>query len=125
MDNIPARRKRGIFRGIHENRTEGTLTLKLKAYQLERNAAVEEGSQIIQTGDGDHQVSFAPGKRGETPQALAELAEFFREEYDIVTVDLGISTDPNIIIEMMDRLVPIKSFTKQYSTLRTRGSLGT
>lgn len=118
MAQLTAAQKRLFLRYIYKN-LSGTLEDDLWAlFATDRVTEIISGKAIIETEGEDWRTKFQ-FMRGINPADMAELAGELIDEYDTCLALLGGSaTDLAIYTEMLDRIQPITSITKDYSNLR-------
>lgn len=96
-----------------------TLLAKLEAEQDAIVELTERGQTIASTASKGHAVAFSvPGNGAATQGEMAEVIEELLTLYDLVDAISGVDTDAERFAEMMERLKPVRSFRKSFTSLR-------
>ena len=105
--------------------THATLLVSLQAQAFASVDGVKSGT-ISSTSANGHAVAFETGNDQETPGDFAALGGEMLDHYDasnaaLIASGIPTPTDLQIYTEMLDRLQSVRSYTKDYSDLRTGG----
>lgn len=96
-----------------------TLILQLESEQDTIVAKAERGQTIAGTSAKGHSVNYSvPGNGAPTQGEMSEVVEELITLYHLVDAISGVDTDSERLDEMLERLKPVKSFRKSFTSLR-------
>lgn len=110
--------KRSYLRRLYRAGSH-TFLDKLESEQDAIVKLTERGQTIASSASKGHAVAFSvPGNGAATQGEMAEVIEELITLYELVDAISGVDTDAERFAEMMERLKPVRSFRKSFTTLR-------
>jgi hypothetical protein len=121
--------KRALLRSINADGVAAGLSLlqSLTAALRGRVTETQTGAFLSGTAGNGHSVQFLIPQGGLTPETAVETVGQLFDEYEasrtaLIAAGVATPTDGQILTEMLDRLVAVKSFTSCFTGLRTAGA---
>ena len=119
--DVSTKFKRSYLRRLYRAAVAAPVTLiaKLESEQDDIVSKAERGQTVSAASGNGHSVNYSiPGNGAPTQGEMVEVIEELVTLYERVDAISGVSTDSARFAEMMDRLTPVHSFRKSFTSLR-------